>query len=134
MNDFRGVDVSELDELAADLTRAGVTAGVRALGVARRSGEAVRDNARQFAPGAHGGRARHYPESITFDVTVEPGAVVAEIGPEKRGQGNFGHLFEYGIESRSIPPQAHLGPAIDREAPNFAAALEALGGEIVGFR
>lgn len=115
------IDLSEINELTVDLQDAGIRAAIEVPKALLEIGEDIRDDARRFAPGAHGGRAKHYPKAITHELD---GPLAVEIGPEKRGQGNLGHLFEYGIESRGIPPQAHLGPALDRNEPN---AIEKLG-------
>jgi hypothetical protein len=113
--------VNDLDSLAADMAGA----SRRARPAIRREldtlGRAVRDDARQFAPGAHGGPALHYPKAITHE--VDHTGLICDIGPEKGGQGSLGHLFEYGVESRGLPPQAHLGPALDRQSPNLDARM-----------
>lgn len=74
-----------------------------------------------------------YPYTITYDTTdhgVGKG-VSAEIGPDKdkqvgggphRTPGNLGHILEYGLPG--TPPQAHLGPALDRWSPDFVTGLE----------
>src|SRR5690606_6360473 len=111
--------VNDLDRLAADLTEAGVLAGVKAAKALDDVGRDLRDEARRLAPGARGGRAKHYPKTITHDVTVEPAAVVVEVGPDKNinGQAKLGHIFEYGSVNNA--PHAHLGPALDRVSPEF---------------
>jgi hypothetical protein len=117
--------VNDLDHLATDLDSGGllILAGVREdLDV---TGMEIRDDARTFAPGAHGGSAKHYPAAITHEVNAA--GLTCEIGPEKKGQGSLGHLFEYGVESRGLPPQMHLGPALDRGGPAFDERLAARG-------
>lgn len=113
-----------LDALVADLTAAPGRAQRGAYDVVRVGGANVTKTARQFASGlAH---ARLYPASITYDVTIERGAFDAEIGPDKDlPQGALGNLLEYGSVNNG--PIAHLGPALDLEGPNMAAALSRLG-------
>lgn len=117
--------MNEIETLAADLAGAPlrVKLGVRVnLEVA---GRGVRDDARAFAPGAHGGSAKHYPKSITHEVDAL--GLACDIGPELGGQGSLGHLFELGVPSRGLPPHAHLGPALDRAAPGFEASMADTG-------
>lgn len=114
MNDF-----SDLNRLAVDLSGADSRARRRIPAVLDRAGEAIRDDARAFAPGARGGRARHYPKAITHELVARGLAV--EVGPEKGGQGSLGHIFEYGTSRAQ--PQAHLGPALDRHVPDTVDAL-----------
>jgi hypothetical protein len=116
--------VNDLEHLAADLAgapRRARTAIRRELDTVGRS---LRDDARRFAPGAHGGPALHYPKTITHEVDTT--GLICDVGPEKKGQGSLGHLFEYGVESRGLPPHAHLGPALDRQAPTFEARCAAV--------
>jgi hypothetical protein len=122
------VDVSELNQLAADLTKAGLTAGVKAVAVAEQSGRELRDEARRLAPRK---RLPHYAETITDEVTVEPGAVVVEVGPEARGQGKLGHILERGAPATGFPPHAHLGPALDRVTPAFVRRVADIGGDVL---
>jgi hypothetical protein len=117
--------VNDLDFLAADISEAGFRAVVGIRADLDASGTGIRDDARTFAPGAHGGSAKHYPAAITHEVALD--GLSCEIGPEKGGQGSLGHLFEYGVESRGLPPQAHLGPALDRGGPGFEERLAARG-------
>lgn len=121
-------DVSELNQLAADLAEAGVLAGPRALGVVTRGSLNVKNEARKLAPS--GPYTPRYPASITYDVTVERDRIVGEIGPDKDlPQGALGNLLEYGTARDA--PHSHLGPALDREGPNFVEQVERLGGEIL---
>jgi hypothetical protein len=118
--------VSDLDKLAADLTSAGVLAGVRAVSVAQRLGAQLRDDARDLAPRKD---LPHYRGSITHEVIVSGGSVVAEVGPEKGGQGSLGHILEYGTATSA--PHAHMEPALDRIAPVFVEAVAAFGGTVL---
>ncbi|MCU1488290.1 MAG: hypothetical protein JWN67_5036 [Actinomycetia bacterium] len=128
MADFAGVDVSEINQLAADLTKAGLLAGVKAYGVAEEYARGTQADARQFAP--HGPYTKQYPASITSDVTITPTAIVAEVGPDKdRPQGALGNLLEYGTGKQA--PQAHLGPAHDRNLPKAVKRLGDIGAEIL---
>lgn len=128
MADFAGVDATELDHLAADLTKAGLLAATKAYGVVAKGALNVKNDAKQFSSGfAH---APLYPASITYDVDITPAGVVGEIGPDKDlPQGALGNLLEYG--SANNDPFAHLGPALDREGPRFVKAAADIAGDIL---
>lgn len=119
-------DFSDLDRLAADLTQAGVRAGLEAYGVADVAGRALRDEARRLAPKR---RLPYYAEAITHDVEVGLGKVSVEVGPEKGGQGSLGHILEDG--TATSPPRKHLGPALDRIGPEFARRVARMGGDLL---
>jgi hypothetical protein len=114
--------MSGLNELALDLGRAGLRAIPKIHVVAEEAGKKIEADAREMAPGAHGGAAKHYPKSITHEVEITGKSIDAVIGPDKhRKQGPLGNLFEYG--SVNNPPLAHLGPALDRTSPWFEEAV-----------
>lgn len=78
-----------------------------------------RSNARKTAR-RHG---KHYPSAITHDVTVEAGAVTADIGPDRaKPQGRMGPGFEYG--SVHQPPHMDGAAAFARNAQRFARAVD----------
>lgn len=128
---FQGVDLTELDQLVVDLSQAGAQAAVRAVKVVHRAANNVMRDARDFAPS--GPRTAAYPRSITYDIEVDAGTIVAEIGPDKDlPQGALGNILEYGTSTQG--PQAHLGPALDRESPNFVKYMGDLGADALGFQ
>lgn len=128
---FQGVDLTELDELTSDLQGAGARAAVKAVAVVTKGAYNVMRDARDFAP--HGPHTPAYAWSITYDVEVTEGAIVGEIGPDKdRPQGALGNLLEYGKPGQA--PHAHLGPALDRESPNFEAHMLAIGADALDVR
>lgn len=128
MTDFKGADVSELNTLAADLTKAGLVAGAKAYGVALDYAQDTKADARSFAP--KGPHVPQYADSITYDIEVGPTGIVAEVGPDKdRPQGALGNLLEYGTSEQA--PQHHLGPAHDRNLPKAVARLGVIGAEIL---
>jgi HK97 gp10 family phage protein len=112
--------MNDLERLVADLRDADQWTQLKARDLVEKAGERVRDEARRLAPRRG---LPHYAKAITSEVIVErsTGTVAAEIGPERGGQGSLGHILEFGT-SRT-PPHAHLGPALDREAPRFERAL-----------
>lgn len=85
-----------------------------------------RSNARKTAR-RHG---KHYPSAITHDVTVESGAVTADIGPERgRPQGRMGPGFEYG--SVHQPPHMDGAAAFARNAQVFDREVQAAVDKVV---
>lgn len=74
--------------------------------------------------------ARALPFSIGYDMLTLPGSISATIGPDKdRKQGPLGNLLEYGSENNA--PRPGGSPALDTEAPKFAAALDALVAQVL---
>jgi hypothetical protein len=122
------IDASELNNLGAMLTERARVVPREARAVVEKGALNVKDEARRLSSGiAH---APLYPASIGYDVLRAGafGLVEAEIGPDKdKPQGALGNVLEYGTVNNA--PLAHLGPALDREGPRFAAAMLALGTE-----
>lgn len=120
---FKGVDVGELNDLAADLHRGGFLVALSGLAAVEHSAANLTSTARELAP--HGPHTPTYAASITYDIEVEIAAITAEIGPDKeKPQGPLGNIFEYGTSE--VAPQAHIGPAVDIENPNFYGAIGAI--------
>ena len=113
----------DLDQIARDLSNAGQWIASRVVDKALEpSAVRVRDTARRLAPRTG---LPHYANKITHEIKRGVGGFTdAEIGPERGGQGSLGHLLEFGT-SRT-PPHAHLGPALDREAPEFEKVIDKL--------
>ena len=113
-----------LRALAADLTAAGRQVGNRARTVIRKTALDIEGTAKQLAPVDTGNLKNSIGHS---DLRIgNSGQLVAEIGPT----ANYGYFVEAGT-SRT-PPQAYMGPAADRHAPSFEAAMAALGAEALG--
>lgn len=128
---FKGADVTELDEFATDLRDAGARAASKAVAVVHRGANNIVRDARSLAPS--GPHTPAYPYSITYDLEITGGSIIAEIGPDKdKMQGALGNLLEYGTSEQ--PPHAHVGPAFEREVPNVELYIADLGGEVLGLR
>lgn len=119
------VDATEVGQLAADLTAAAPRVQGEALRAVDRAAVQVKKTARDRVKGlAH---APAYPSSIGYDTRWDGAVYEAEIGPDKdKRQGALGNLLEYG--SVNNPPVPHLGPALDAELPQLAAALARAAG------
>lgn len=125
-------DITALEALAAEMTRAAADVDRRARLVVARGALNIKNDWRNNARATAGRHARLYPLSIGYDPpAVVPGVgVSAVIGPDKdRPQGALGNLLEYG--SARNPPHNDGGRALLAEEPRFIAAVEQLGGELL---
>jgi hypothetical protein len=115
------VNVS-LGQLARELELAAAEAPVKAAALVAKGAEHVKDAARRNAEKSSGEHAKLYPKTIGIDLDL--GGLSAEIGPAKEGQGNLGHILEYGsVKYGGVhnPPHRDLGRALDAEEPLFLA-------------
>lgn len=126
MIDIDGID--DLNRLAADLSDAGVRIGWRVHGIVEETAGEIEEQAKEWAPRK---RLPHYARTINHTTTIEPGAVVAEIGPDAdvNGQAKLGPVFEYGTAETA--PRAHVGPSFDRSIPGFTTKIADAGGKIL---
>lgn len=124
------IDLHELDTLAADLTHAGLLAGVRVLAVVEDASAKIEHEAKSLAPRT---RLPHLAGTINHDVTIEAGKIVGEIGTdaEVNGQAYLAHIFEYGAPAKNLGPRPFVTPPVDHVEPSFIAAVEAVGGQIL---
>ena len=120
------MDVLGGRELAATL---GVVSGavtVAARGVVERGGLGVKRAWAENARSTAGAAARHYPDSISYDMR----GLEVEVGPDKgKTQGPLGNLLEYG--SSHNPPHWDGQRALDDEAPKFEKALNDMLGDML---
>jgi hypothetical protein len=128
---FIGVDMSEVNALAADL----VAASLRTLPAVEKVTEVAavkikKDAQKRIKAADKAGRLPGYPSSITYDTTTKGVSVSAEIGPDKdRNQGPLGNVLEYGTSDTA--PIPHLGPALDAEAPTYERLLGDVGVRLI---
>lgn len=117
--------MEELQRWARQFEQAARTAPREAQQVVKKGAVNIKTDARANATRSAGAHARQYSSTITFDFTAAAAGGTAEVGPEKRGQGNLGNLLEYG--SVNNPGHRDLGRAADAEEPRFAEAVDDLG-------
>ena len=122
MSGFR-IDVSEINQLAVELTQAGGSVGARASQVVRKTALAVEATAKQFAPVDTGALRGSIGVDLFGDGRF--GQVAAEIGPTV----DYGAHVEFGTSRQA--PAAYMGPALDRHTPGFVSALEKVTGEVL---
>ena len=121
-------DVSELLAWGKVLEAAGADAMAEGEKIVAKGALNIKTKARRLAPGT--GHAKHYPASISYDVTTKPGDIVGEIGPvQGRRQRGLGNLLEYGGPRNR--PHPHHEPALDAEEPRFYSACEDLTARLV---
>lgn len=113
---FEGAD--ELNRLAGNLEKAGVLASSRGPAVIRKTAADIVRDAQAIVPVDTGA----LKNSIGFEMT---GVFAAEVGPTM----NYGHWVEFGTARQA--PAAYMGPATDRNAPAFYAAVAQLGGSVL---
>jgi HK97 gp10 family phage protein len=105
------VDTSELNRIAIDLGRSGPAAVAAVRRVLDRSAAAIERDAKAFCP-VDTGFLRNSISRDVFGLTAEVGA-----------SASYAAFVEYGT-SRTAP-RAFLGPAFDRNAPDFVEAVAA---------
>lgn len=102
------IDTSQVGRFAADLTRRGPLAQLRAYRLVREAGERCRDDARKRAP--RGPHLPHYASSITATYSETGDGPESVVGPDRgKPQGPLGGLLELGTATSG--PHPHLRPA-----------------------
>lgn len=109
------IDTTQLAGLARDLQDAASEVRGDVAKVVKKGATNVKRDWRANAQASAGRHAAQYPSTINYD--IKDNGLTAEVGPEKRGQGNFGAFLEYG--SVNNPPHNDGKRAIDAEQPRF---------------
>jgi hypothetical protein len=128
---FIGVDMSEVNALAADLVASSVKILPGAEKVLQVGALKVKKSAAKRIKAADRyGRLPAYPYSITYDTDTRGTTVSAVIGPDKdRSQGPLGNVLEYGTSDTA--PIPHLQPALEAEAPIVEQFLAELAESVI---
>ena len=109
--------LDELNSIAADLRKAGFLAQWRAGQVVAKAAYDVEGIAKGFCPVDTG--------FLRSSIGVDLALFSAVIGPT----ANYGPYVEFGTSR--MAPAAFMGPALDQVTPEFVAAIEALGGDVL---
>jgi HK97 gp10 family phage protein len=117
------LDLGDLNRVAVALDRAAGQVGAAAAQVLRKTTLDIEATAKQFAPVDTGALRNSIGHDITGDGRY--GVLEAEIGPTV----DYAPYVEFGTSRQA--PAAFMGPALDRHTPDFIAALEQLGGEVL---
>lgn len=117
-----GVDGPDgLKALAADLDRAAAVAPAVARQVVQRGALNIKTDWRREWSGLSHAPALH--RAVGYDTWVTASGAAAEIGPDTdKRQGYLGNVAEYGTVNNAPHPGG--APALERERPRFAKALE----------
>lgn len=109
-------DMREVVKFAADVGKVAPAAIAPLAGVLAKSSTAIRQDLRAKSSGHS--RFPAFPQAITYDIR----GLSSEIGPVKRGAGNLGNILYFGTVNNG-PVLEHPAAALEREAPQFQAAL-----------
>lgn len=121
------IDTTQLAGLARDLHDASSDVRGDVVKVVKKAATNVKKNWRENAAATAGAHASQYPSTISYDIKDQ--GLSAEIGPEKRGQGNLGNLLEFG--SANNPPHNDGKRALDKEEPRFEKAISDVVGKVL---
>lgn len=124
MSDSASADISEVLQLAADLSNVAEKIGPEVQKVVRKSILDVTARGKRRAPVDTG----FLKSSITpsdLRRTGQTGVIEAETGPT----ANYGRYVEDGTSRQA--PQPYMAPALAEVEPGFVAAIESLGGSIL---
>lgn len=126
MTDDFAAAMAELNTLAIDLAEAGPKSKRLLSAAVRKSAFDIRATAQSFAPVDTGALKNSITASPIGETrALRVGDLDAEIGPTVA----YGAHVEFGTSRHG--PAAFMGPAFDRIAPEFEAAVEQLAGEIL---
>lgn len=112
-----------LEDLAADLGRAGDTITVRALSVITKGAVNIRDDMRTDAKGS-----RHFrmARSITYELTGDSTSVGALVGPVKGHAGSLANIAYFGGVNGGGGTVRDPSEPMNSEEPELVKRLEAL--------
>lgn len=122
MADSFSIDVEGLNTLAVELEVHTGTALFKGSEVVRGSAQRVVATAQQLVPVDTGATKGSIHASGPNGAPFTLRSVEAEIGPTTE----YAPHLEYGTVD--MAPHAFMGPALDRESPDFVAALEQIPG------
>ena len=120
--------IDGIDVVVDDLTKASLTAGLRASQVVTSTARAMAETMREMVPVQSGTLQRSIVATGPDDGTLGLGDLEAEIGPSKSRGGWYGHLVERG--TIYTPPRPFVEPAADIHAAAFEARMQQVAGDI----
>lgn len=137
MSGFEFDDRGALATLATTLQAASVSAGAKAFKVTQHFGIVLQGRVKANAQGRPGPRVQtgDYNRSITARVGMAGAAVEARVRTNKV-QGRRLEFGFHGTDSigrtYNQPALPHFGPAHDQTAPQYTAAIAAIGEDLLG--
>lgn len=117
------IDVSQVRALGSRIAAAGPRIGSRAAAALRKTAMDIEADAKAMAPVDTGNLQNSISTSITGDGRF--GSMSAEVGPT----AEYGIYQEFGTSVMGAQP--FMGPAFDRRAPGYAAALADIAAEFL---
>lgn len=125
-------DMSEVDKLARDLGASAANALRDVRAVIQKGALNIKNDLRDQANAAGIPEAANLARSISYDTTLTPGGIKAEIGPtkakKKSGRGGS-FAFLYFGNSKNGPVLPDPGDALKREAGNVETYIDKALGE-----
>ncbi len=124
-------DTAELRELIVALDQAAAQAPDEVRRIAQKGALNIKTDWRTRWSGHPRYRLLGY--AVTYDTTMSPASIDAEIGPDKgRPQGALGNIIEFGTRNNAPTPGGL--PALQAEAPRTEVALAALAERLLAGR
>lgn len=117
------IDTSQVRALGSRIASAGPRIGGRAAAALRKTAMDIEADAKALAPVDTGNLQNSISAAITGDGRF--GSMTAEIGPT----AEYGIYQEFGTSVMGAQP--FMGPAFDRRAPGYAAALAQLAADAI---
>ena len=125
------IDMSEVREFAADLTRIPGELSRHAIPVLSKGALNIKKTmAADFLASSNKG-FRYVGSTVNYDLETDGGELVAEVGPDKDLSGNLANVAIFGT-ARGGGTVADPVEALDAEAPRFEKALADLAEELFG--
>lgn len=115
MGDGFDIDLSDFNKLSVDLAKTGGAVGALTAVVTKKSAADIERDGKIFCPVDTGNLQNSISTTITGDGRMA--GMSAEIGPT----ASYGGWVEWGTSRKG--PAAYMGPAFDRHAGAFEAAL-----------
>lgn len=119
-------DAAQVHTLAASFGKMGKELPREVRDSVKRAGQNVKNDTVRAV--SNHPRWRNVASSVNYDFEGNANSSSVEIGYDKRGQGNFGHFFEYG-HARYAPSPA-LFPAFESEAARFPEFMAKIAAEV----
>lgn len=117
---------------AADLIKSAAKAVVETRAVVAKGAMNIKTEAKANVQKTAPRRNAHAHSAITYDTSIKPTRVEAEIGYDKdRKPGRLGNLLEFGGGGDHSPPHRDLGLALEAEEPRFESAISALAARLL---
>lgn len=120
------------DEFADALLASLAKVPREAVAIVRKGSDNVKDTARHNVRMTAPVHNAHAYTAINYDVDVEGGTVVGEIGYDKSQRaGRIGNLLEFGGGGDHSPPHHDLARALAKEEPGFVRAVEEMSEDVL---